>query len=108
MVVTLVFFSGNGVPRELHGPYHSVPSRRSAELVEDCRLPRDLGEFRVEDVADLAVDVGADGTLVDADLRCGDPCTAGQPDGGEQVFDESPGGWVPRRDRKSTRLNSSH
>ena len=48
------------------------PGHREASLVDELGLARDLDEHRVEDVADLAVDVVAEGAQADADLRRGD------------------------------------
>ena len=71
-------------------PQRVVPEagHRQASLADRLGLARDLDEHRVEDVADVAVDVVAEGAQADADLRGGDAGATGQLDGVDEVAHE--------------------
>src|SRR5699024_8602732 len=60
-----------------------------AALVDGSRLPGDLHDARVDEVADLVVDVVAEHAQADADLRGGDSGPPGRAHTVEEIGDET-------------------
>ena len=84
-------------------PQGVVPEtrHRQAALADAGGLPRHLDQNRVEHVADVAVDVVAEGADADTDLRCGDAGAAGDGDGVQKILDERAHPVVDRVDRRA-------
>src|SRR3546814_20538021 len=107
-----VFFTGYGAPQELHVRTHSFPSRRSSDLDRPAIAidPHDVDVARALRLAlgqdqRAFVDHRIEGAFDDfgiADRALLDPRLLAE------LVDDLGDAGALRRDRKSTRLNSSH